>query len=49
MPSQLTMEIAQTAARLVVEDGLDWGSAKRRALRELGLPARTALPDNEVL
>ena len=49
MPSQLTMEIAQTAARLAVEDGLDWGSAKRRALRELGLPARTALPDNEVL
>lgn len=40
-------EIAHTAARLVVEDGLDWGAAKRRALRELGLPARTALPDND--
>ena len=49
MPSHITMEIAQTAARLVVEEGLDWGAAKRRALRELGLPARTALPDNEVL
>ncbi len=40
-------EIAHTAARLVVEDGLDWGAAKRLALRELGLPARTALPDND--
>ena len=40
-------EIAHTAARLVVEDGLDWGAAKRRALRELGLPARTALPHND--
>lgn len=40
-------EIAHTAARLVVEEGLDWGPAKRRALRELGLPARTALPDND--
>ena len=42
-------EIAQTAARLVVEEGLDWGAAKRRALKQLGLPARTALPDNDVL
>lgn len=40
-------EMAQVAARLVVEEGLDWGSAKRRAVRELGLPARTALPDND--
>lgn len=40
-------EIAHSAARLVVEEGLDWGAAKRRALRDLGLPARTALPDNE--
>ena len=44
-----TLEIAQTAARLVVEEGLDWGAAKRRALKQLGLPARTALPDNDVL
>jgi hypothetical protein len=42
-----TAEIASTAARLVVEEGLDWGGAKRRAVRELGLPARTALPDND--
>ncbi len=40
-------EIAHAAARLAVEEGLDWGPAKRRALRELGLPARTPLPDND--
>jgi len=43
------LEIAQTAARLVVEEGVDWGAAKRRALKMLGLPARTALPDNQQL
>jgi hypothetical protein len=40
-------EIAATAARMVVEEGLEYGPAKRRALRQLGLPARTALPDND--
>ena len=43
----LKTEIAATAARMVVEDGLEYGPAKRRALRQLGLPARTALPDND--
>ena len=42
-------EIAATAARLVVEEGLEYGPAKRRALRDLGLPARTPLPDNDLL
>ncbi len=42
-------EIAATAARLVVEEGLEWGPAKRRAARQLGLGARAALPDNEAL
>ncbi|MCX8521845.1 MAG: hypothetical protein ORN28_09965 [Rhodoferax sp.] len=42
-------EIAATAARMVVEEGLEYGAAKRRALKQLGLSARTALPDNEVL
>ena len=46
MDNALTAEIANVAARLVVEEGLDWGPAKRRALKELGLPARTPLPDN---
>jgi len=43
----LKSEIAATAARMVVEEGLEYGPAKRRALRQLGLPARTALPDND--
>lgn len=43
------LEIAATAARLVVEEGLSFGPAKHRALKELGLPARTALPTNDVL
>lgn len=47
MHNATTAEIANAAARLVVEEGLDWGSAKRRAVRDLGLPARTALPDND--
>lgn len=42
-------EIAQSAARLVVEEGLDWGAAKRRAVRQLGLPQRTPLPDNDAV
>ncbi|QNP57834.1 hypothetical protein [Paenacidovorax monticola] len=47
MENTTTTEIANTAARLVVEEGLEWGPAKRRAVRQLGLPARTALPDND--
>ena len=42
-------EICATAARMVVEEGLDYGAAKRRAVRQLGLPTRTALPDNDAL
>ncbi len=33
-----TQEIAAHAARLVVEEGLEYGPAKRRAARQLGLP-----------
>jgi len=42
-------EIAALAARLVVEDGLEYGAAKRRAVKQLGLHARAALPDNAAL
>ena len=49
MHSEVTLEIANTAARMVVEEGLEWGPAKKRAVKQLGLPARTALPDNDVL
>ncbi len=40
-------EIAATAARMVVEEGLEYGPAKRRAVKQLGLSGRAALPDNE--
>ncbi|HEY1397435.1 hypothetical protein [Roseateles sp.] len=49
MTSELTQEIAATAARLVVEEGLEYGPAKSRALKVLGLPPRTALPNNDEL
>lgn len=45
----LELEIAVAAARAVVEDGLEYGPAKRQAVKSLGLPARTALPTNEVV
>jgi hypothetical protein len=44
-----TYEIAATAARMVVEEGLEYGTAKRRAIKQLGLPSRTALPDNDLV
>ena len=40
-------EIAAVAARLVVEEGLEYGPAKRRAVKEMKLPARTPLPGND--
>jgi hypothetical protein len=43
------LEIAQAAARLVVEEGLEYGAAKRRAVKQLGLPTRAALPDNDAV
>ncbi|MEJ6008195.1 hypothetical protein WG899_21800 [Paucibacter sp. AS339] len=53
MPSDnsITAEIAATAARLVVEEGLEYGPAKQRALKTLGLPrnGRAALPSNDEL
>ena len=42
----LKSEIAATAAALVVEEGLEYGPAKRRAVKQMGLPARSELPDN---
>lgn len=43
----LKSEIAAVAARMVVEEGLEYGPAKRRAVKQLGLPGRTALPGND--
>jgi hypothetical protein len=42
-------EIAAAAARFVVEEGLEYGPAKKRAVKQLGLNARAALPDNEAV
>ena len=42
-------EIAATAARLIVEEGMEYGPAKQRALKVLGLPRRSALPNNDEL
>ena len=49
--SPLTAEIAAAAARLVVEEGLEYGPAKRRAARQVArLSVRPAdLPGNEEL
>ncbi|PIT75768.1 hypothetical protein [Limnohabitans sp. G3-2] len=47
--NDLALEVAASAARLVVEEGLAFGPAKHRALKELGLPARTAMPSNELV
>ena len=44
--SSLQTEIAAAAAALVVEEGLEYGPAKRRAIKQMGLPARAELPDN---
>lgn len=53
MPSEntITAEIAATAARLVVEEGMEYGPAKHRALKVLGLArnGRAALPNNDEL
>ena len=42
-------EILNTASRLIVEEGLEYGAAKKRAIKQLGLPTRTPLPDNDAL
>lgn len=49
MQSPLAFEIAQAAARLVVEEGMEYGPAKRRAVKQLGAPSRTPLPDNDLV
>lgn len=43
----LKSEIAAAAARMVVEEGLEYGPAKRRALKQMGLATRTQLPGND--
>lgn len=45
----IKLEIAAAAAQMVVQEGLEYGPAKRRALRQLGLSQRTPLPDNDAV
>jgi len=47
--TDLKDEISASAAQWVVEEGLEYGPAKRRALKALGLPSKTALPNNDEL
>ncbi|TMH13501.1 MAG: hypothetical protein E6H65_02955 [Betaproteobacteria bacterium] len=47
MSTALTAEIAAAAARLVVEEGMEYGAAKRRAARVLGKHRPADLPGNE--
>ncbi|MEO8523568.1 MAG: hypothetical protein ABI460_02500 [Caldimonas sp.] len=48
MTGTLTAEIAAAAARLVVEEGLEYGPAKRRAARDLGTGrSSVGLPGND--
>jgi hypothetical protein len=51
MASAFTEEIAATAARLVVEEGMEYGPAKRRAARTLGRGGTRAaeLPGNDLV
>lgn len=42
-------EIAAQAARWVVDEGLEYGPAKRRAAKELGLSGRATLPSNDLM
>ncbi|NBD20719.1 hypothetical protein GTZ97_08565 [Aquabacterium fontiphilum] len=44
-----SLEIAHAAARMVVEEGLEYGPAKRRAAKQLGMTGRAELPDNDTV
>lgn len=51
MAASISQEIAATAARLVVEEGMEYGPAKRRAARALGGRGTRSseLPGNELV
>jgi len=51
MSSETAAQVAAAAAQLVVEQGLEYGAAKRRAARDLGRRSarRGDLPDNEAV
>lgn len=47
--NDITAELAQAAACLVVEEGMEYAQAKRHAVKQMGLSARAALPDNAAI
>ena len=50
MGASIVAEIASAAARLVVDEGMEYAQAKRKALRQLGRqPRGTELPSNELV
>ncbi len=50
MSGTLTAKIAAAAARLIVEEGLEYGAAKRRASRDFRVGRRNVeLPDNDTV
>lgn len=42
----LRSELARATARLIAEDGMEYGAAKKKAVRQLGLPDNFPLPGN---
>lgn len=44
-----TTVIAQTAARYIIEEGLNYQAAKQRALKVLSLPTQAVLPNNQAI
>ena len=50
MSASIAAQIASTAARLVVDEGMEYAQAKRKALRQLGrAPRGVELPSNELV
>jgi hypothetical protein len=49
MATPLSTELAAAAARLVVEEGMEYGAAKKRAARDLGRGRGTELPSNDMV
>lgn len=49
MATAQSAELAAAAARLVVEEGMEYGPAKKRAARDLGRGRSTELPSNETV
>ena len=47
--NRIEEEIAAVAARLIVDEGMEFGLAKQQALKSLGLTGKVPLPSNDEL